>query len=62
MINDIFITLSLEAITALTGAIPDDMIIDSSLVNVSTIIGQGMNKCLDFRIHVISTYDLLFCR
>ena len=57
MINDIFITLSLEAITALTGAIPDDMIIDSSLVNVSTIIGQGMNKRLDFRIHVISTYN-----
>lgn len=32
----------LEAITALNGAIPEDMIIDSSLVNVSTIIGQGL--------------------
>jgi hypothetical protein len=48
VINDIFIILSLEAITALTGAIPDDMIIDSSLVAVSTIIGQGMNN---FRIY-----------
>ena len=37
-------TISLEAITSLTEAIPDDMFIDSSLVNVSTIIGQGMNK------------------
>ena len=46
MINDIFISLSLEAIAALTGAIPDDMIIDSSLVDVSTIIGQGMNNVL----------------
>ena len=58
-INDIFIILPLEAITALTGAIPDDMIIDSSLVDVSTIIGQGMNnyyKCLNFRIHVIIFY------
>jgi hypothetical protein len=48
VINGIFITLSIEAITALTGAIPDDMIIDSSLVDVSTIIGQGMNN---FRIY-----------
>ena len=31
----------LEAITALNGAIPDDMVIDSSLVNVSTVVGQG---------------------
>lgn len=27
---------------ALNGAIPEDMVIDSSLVNVSTIIGQGL--------------------
>ena len=43
----------LEAITDLNGAIPQDMIIDSLLLDVSTVIGQGLSAnfdqhCLEF--------------
>ena len=37
---------TLEVITALNGALPEDMIIDGSLVNVSTVIGQGIGNIL----------------